>query len=147
MTRMLTHEQTLINADMMIMRTILMERHAPMLPESQPPPSAPTMLSLAKAQQMAEFFKALADASRLRLLAALTTREMCVSDLAAQVEMSESAVSHQLRLLRMMRLVRYRKEGRKVFYALDDSHILDLYQTVEAHLDEDEGTAAQLSED
>ncbi len=96
-------------------------------------------LSLPKAQQMAEFFKALADPSRLRLLSALTQRELCVSDLAALVEMSESAVSHQLRSLRALRLVRYRKEGRKVFYALDDRCILTLYQTVSAHLAEAEG--------
>ncbi|MEO0947977.1 MAG: metalloregulator ArsR/SmtB family transcription factor, partial [Cyanobacteria bacterium J06641_5] len=65
-------------------------------------------LSVSRAQEMAEFFKTLADANRLRLLAALTKQEMCVSDLAGLVEMSESAVSHQLRLLRMMRLVRTR---------------------------------------
>ena len=93
-------------------------------------------LSVAKAQEMAEFFKTLADANRLRLLAALTKQEACVSDLATLVAMSESAVSHQLRLLRMMRLVRSRKVGRKVFYSLDDNHILDLYQTVKAHLEE-----------
>ena len=85
---------------------------------------------------MAEFFGVLADANRLRLLSILAERELSVSDLAAIAEMSESAVSHQLRTLRAMRLVRYRKQGRNVFYALDDSHILELYQTAAEHLDE-----------
>ncbi len=85
---------------------------------------------------MAEFFSVLADANRLRLLSILAEQELCVCDLAALVEMSESAVSHQLRLLRSMRLVRFRKQGRKVFYTLDDRHVLDLYRTAAEHLDE-----------
>ena len=89
-----------------------------------------------KAQRMAEFFSVLADANRLRLLSILAEQELCVCDLAALVEMSESAVSHQLRLLRSMRLVRFRKQGRKVFYTLDDRHVLDLYRTAAEHLDE-----------
>lgn len=93
-------------------------------------------LATAKAQRMAEFFSVLADANRLRLLSVLAEQELCVCDLAALVEMSESAVSHQLRLLRSMRVVRYRKQGRKVFYTLDDRHVFDLYQTAAEHLDE-----------
>ena len=93
-------------------------------------------LSMSKAQRMAEFFGVLADPNRLRLLSILAKRELCVYDLAALAEMSESAVSHQLRTLRTMRVVRYRKQGRNVFYTLDDSHILDLYQTAAEHLDE-----------
>ncbi len=95
-----------------------------------------TPLSMPKAQRMAEFFGVLADANRLRLLSVLAKQELCVYDLAALVEMSESAVSHQLRTLRTMRVVRYRKQGRNVFYTLDDSHILDLYRTAADHLDE-----------
>lgn len=95
-----------------------------------------TPLSLSKAQRMAEFFGVLADANRLRLLSVMADRELCVYDLAELVEMSESAVSHQLRTLRAMRVVRYRKQGRNVFYTLDDCHILDLYRTVAEHLDE-----------
>ena len=93
-------------------------------------------LSMSKAQRMAEFFGVLADPNRLRLLSIMAKRELCVYDLAAIAEMSESAVSHQLRTLRTMRVVRYRKQGRNVFYTLDDSHILDLYQTAAEHLDE-----------
>jgi ArsR family transcriptional regulator, lead/cadmium/zinc/bismuth-responsive transcriptional repressor len=90
-----------------------------------------------KAQRMAEFFSFLGDANRLRILSVLTEKELCVSDLAAILEMSESAVSHQLRNLRAMRLVSYRKQGRNVFYRLHDSHILSLYQAVAEHLDEE----------
>ncbi|MGB5962845.1 MAG: metalloregulator ArsR/SmtB family transcription factor [Coleofasciculaceae cyanobacterium] len=93
-------------------------------------------LSIDKAQQMAEFFSLLGDANRLRIVSILALRELCVCDLAAALEMSESAVSHQLRTLRAMRLVSYRKRGRKVFYRLLDHHVLELYHTVAEHLDE-----------
>ncbi|WP_413162639.1 ArsR/SmtB family transcription factor [Capilliphycus salinus ALCB114379] len=93
-------------------------------------------LSVEKAQRMAEFFSLLGDANRLRLLSVLAKREQCVCDLAAILEMSESAVSHQLRSLRALRLVSYRKQGRKVYYRLLDRHVLDLYQAVAEHLDE-----------
>ena len=94
------------------------------------------ILSSEKAQRMAEFFSLLGDANRLRILSALAVRELCVCDLAAAVKMSESAVSHQLRLLRAMRLVSYRKQGRNVFYCLKDGHVLNLYREVAEHLDE-----------
>ncbi len=96
----------------------------------------PEMLPLEKAQQMAEFFGTLADPTRLRLLSVLATKELCVCELATILKMSESAVSHQLRLLRTMRLVSYRKEGRNVYYSLADSHIVNLYRSVAEHLDE-----------
>ena len=69
----------------------------------------------------------LGDPTRLRLISALTGQELCVGDLAAAVGMSESAVSHQLRGLRQMRLVRVRKAGRQIFYTLDDHHIEELF--------------------
>ncbi|PMB16104.1 transcriptional regulator [Fischerella thermalis CCMEE 5282] len=98
------------------------------------------VLSSEKAQRMAEFFSFLGDANRLRILSLLAEKEFCVSDLAATLDMSESAVSHQLRNLRAMRLVNYRKQGRRVFYRLHDNHVLHLYQAVAEHLDEkDEG--------
>ena len=96
------------------------------------------LLSVEKAQRMAEFFSLLGDANRLRILSALAKQELCVCDLAAIVKMSESAVSHQLRTLRAMRLVSYRKQGRNVFYYLKDSHVLNLYREVAEHLDEPE---------
>jgi len=73
-------------------------------------------------------FKALSDPSRVRIISALAHTELCVYDLAATLGMSQSAVSHQLRSLRELRLVRYRKEGRNVYYQLDDEHIQDLFQ-------------------
>ncbi|WP_421654993.1 ArsR/SmtB family transcription factor [Leptothermofonsia sp. ETS-13] len=94
------------------------------------------ILSVEKSQRMAEFFSLLGDANRLRILSALAVQELCVCDLAAAVKMSESAVSHQLRALRAMRLVGYRKQGRNVFYYLKDSHVLNLYREVAEHLDE-----------
>lgn len=96
------------------------------------------VLSTQKAQRMAEFFSLLGDANRLRLLSVLADRELCVCDLAAALNMSESAVSHQLRALRAMRLVSYRKQGRQVFYSLLDRHVLELYKAVAEHLDEAE---------
>jgi DNA-binding transcriptional ArsR family regulator len=88
---------------------------------------------------LAETFSALADPTRVRILDALSHGELCVCDLAALVRMSESAVSHQLRLLRTMRLVRPRREGRMVFYALDDRHIITLFRMALRHVQETGG--------
>lgn len=96
------------------------------------------LLSVEKAQRMSEFFSLLGDANRLRILSALAIQELCVCDLAAAVKMTESAVSHQLRTLRSMRLVGYRKQGRNVFYYLKDHHVFNLYREVAEHLDEEE---------
>ena len=98
----------------------------------------PQLLPMTKAQQMAEIFGVLADPNRLRLLSALVNQELCVCDLAVAAKMSESAVSHQLRILRTMHLVSYRREGRNVYYGLADSHIINLYHEVAAYLDEPE---------
>jgi DNA-binding transcriptional ArsR family regulator len=75
---------------------------------------------------LAETFRTLGDPTRVRILDALSHGELCVCDLAALVRMSESAVSHQLRVLRNLRLVKPRRDGRMVFYALDDRHVVDL---------------------
>lgn len=96
----------------------------------------PEILAMPEAQRMAEFFGVLADPNRLRLLSALANQELCVCDLAAGLKMGESAVSHQLRVLRAMRLVTYRKEGRNVYYSLADSHVVNLYREVAEHLNE-----------
>jgi DNA-binding transcriptional ArsR family regulator len=77
---------------------------------------------------LADLFSALSDPTRLRIISVLLESEMNVGDLAAQLEMSESAVSHQLRGLRHMKLVRSRKNGRQVYYALDDDHVAKLYR-------------------
>jgi len=96
----------------------------------------PEVLGTEKAQRMAEFFSALSDPHRLKLLSALAQQELCVCDLAAAVKMGESAVSHQLRVLRSQRLVKYRRQGRNVYYGLADDHVMALYREVAEHLDE-----------
>lgn len=103
------------------------------------------ILNAEKAQRMAEFFSLLGDCNRLRILSVLAQEELCVCDLAKIVNMSESAVSHQLRTLRAMRLVSYQKSGRKVFYRLLDRHVLELYRSVAEHLDEDSSSDAYRS--
>ena len=80
-----------------------------------------------KAIQLAELFSALSDTSRVRLISLLIEGEMGVSALADGLQMTESAVSHQLRGLRQMHLVRARKSGRQVFYSLDDDHVTRLF--------------------
>jgi ArsR family transcriptional regulator, lead/cadmium/zinc/bismuth-responsive transcriptional repressor len=96
----------------------------------------PEVLETEKAQHMAAFFSALSDPHRLKLLSALAQQELCVCDLAAAVKMGESAVSHQLRVLRSQRLVKYRRQGRNVCYSLADDHIMTIYRAVAEHLDE-----------
>jgi ArsR family transcriptional regulator, lead/cadmium/zinc/bismuth-responsive transcriptional repressor len=83
---------------------------------------------------MAELFATFGDPTRLRILAALSGGELCVCDLAATVGQSDSAVSHQLRLLRGLGLVRSRRDGRLVYYALDDDHIDTLYRQALEHV-------------
>ena len=80
------------------------------------------------AAQVAELFSALGDTSRIRIIGLLSHSEMNVGQLADRVGLSQSAVSHHLRHLRQMRLVRTRKDGRHVFYHLDDEHIMDIFR-------------------
>ena len=87
-------------------------------------------------QGLADTFSALSDPTRVRILDALSHGELCVCDLAAVLSLSQSAVSHQLRLLRGMRLVRPRRDGRIVFYSLDDQHIMSLFRQTLQHVEE-----------
>ena len=84
---------------------------------------------------LADLFSALSDPTRLRIISVLLEGEMNVGDIAAQLGMTESAVSHQLRGLRQLRLVRTRKNGRQVYYTLDDDHIAELYRLGLDHVD------------
>jgi len=86
------------------------------------------------ASDVAELFRALSDTSRIKLLATLVGGETNVGALADAAGISESAVSHHLRSLRQLRIVRARKEGRQVFYALADQHIIDLFLRGVAHI-------------
>lgn len=85
---------------------------------------------------IAETFRVLGDPTRVRILDALSAGDLCVCDIAALVDMSESAVSHQLRWLRTMRLVKPRRAGRQVFYSVDDHHILELLNLASTHVTE-----------
>jgi ArsR family transcriptional regulator, lead/cadmium/zinc/bismuth-responsive transcriptional repressor len=87
-------------------------------------------------EALADTFRALGDPTRVRILDALSHGELCVSDIATLVGISESAASHQLRLLRGMRLVRPRRAGRLVYYAVDDQHILELLHQAMTHVQE-----------
>lgn len=75
---------------------------------------------------LSELFKSFGDQTRLKILFALSEKEMCVCDLAALLEMSQSAISHQLRVLRNVRLVKHQKEGKVVYYSLDDEHVKEI---------------------
>jgi len=89
-------------------------------------------------QGLADTFSALGDPTRVRILDALSHGELCVCDLAAVLGVSQSAVSHQLRLLRGMRLVKPRRDGRVVFYALDDQHIMSIFKQTLQHVEEEQ---------
>lgn len=106
------------------------------------PNEAATRASLALPDEitsgrLAEFFSAFADPGRVRIVIALRAAgELCVRDLAAVVGSSESAISHQLKILRLMRLIAARNDGRLVYYRLDDDHILDILNAGMNHLTE-----------
>ena len=85
---------------------------------------------------LADVFQMLASPSRLRIVEALAARELCVCDLSEAVGVSQSAVSHHLRHLRQLRLVRFRKEGRMAYYRLDDDHVTTLFETGMEHVRE-----------
>ncbi len=93
------------------------------------------------AHELAGLFQVMADATRLRIVSLLAERELCVCDIAAALEMTQSAVSHQLRVLRMMQLVKFRRQGRMAYYSLDDDHVLKLYTQGLDHLGHTSGGA------
>ena len=98
------------------------------------------LLTARTVEGLAETFRVLGDPTRVRILDALAGGELCVCDIASLVNISESAVSHQLRLLRGMRLVRPRRAGRLVYYAVDDHHILELMKQAMTHVEEQAAT-------
>lgn len=98
----------------------------------------PRLLGSASVEAIAEVFKLLGDPTRVRLVDALTHGERCVCDLATLAGLSESAVSHQLRLLRAARLVRVRRTGRLAYYSLDDHHVVGLLHDTRKHVEEEQ---------
>ena len=85
---------------------------------------------------LAEFFKVFGDSTRIRILSALSAAEVCVCDLAEALGMTQSAVSHQLRILKQNRLVKNRREGKSVFYSLADSHVRTILDQGREHIEE-----------
>lgn len=85
---------------------------------------------------LAELFKVFGDTTRIKILWALVESEMCVCDIAALLNMTQSAISHQLRVLKQARLVKYKKEGKVVYYSLDDEHVGQIFDQGLAHINE-----------
>lgn len=83
---------------------------------------------------IADFFKVFGDSTRIKILYALLNREMCVGDLVEALDMNQSAISHQLRVLRQNDLVKFRKDGKAVIYSLDDEHVTLLLQQGICHI-------------
>lgn len=87
-------------------------------------------------QGLTETFQVLSDPTRLKIAMALAKEELCVCDIAALLGVTDSAISHQLRLLKNLRLVKFRKDGKMVYYSLDDEHIEDLIRIATRHISE-----------
>jgi ArsR family transcriptional regulator len=92
------------------------------------------MLEKKQLSAVSEFFKVLGDETRMKIINALAHEELCVSDLAAALEMTQSAVSHQLKLLRMAHQVKARREGKSIYYSLDDQHVIDILEEALIHI-------------
>lgn len=86
--------------------------------------------------EMAELFKVFGDSTRMKIISALLEDELCVGDIAVLTNSTPSAISHQLRVLKQTKLVKYRKEGKIVYYSLDDEHVREIYQKGREHIEE-----------
>lgn len=95
---------------------------------------------------LTKFFKIFADETRLKIIAALSISELCVLDICSVLNMTKSAVSHQLSTLRQMRVVKSRKEGRSVFYSLDDEHVSQVFEMGLAHIVHTKGKGEEEDE-
>lgn len=85
---------------------------------------------------LAEFFKVFGDSTRIKILNSLMQRELCVCDIAEITNSTPSAISHQLRVLKQAKLVKYRKDGKSVIYSLDDDHIREIFEKGREHIEE-----------
>ena len=92
------------------------------------------MLEEKQLSAVSEFFKVLGDETRMKIINALSHGELCVSDIAAALGMTQSAVSHQLKLLRMANQVKARREGKSIYYSLDDQHVIDILEEALIHI-------------
>jgi ArsR family transcriptional regulator len=111
--------------DCNIIHTDIVERVKRQMPEEEP------------IYEVADLFKVFGDSTRARIICALSISELCVCDLAALLDMSQSAVSHQLRTLKQARIVKNRRSGKVVYYSLDDEHIKELFNVAFDHVMED----------
>lgn len=89
-----------------------------------------------KIDEMCDFFKSLSDLTRMKIVLTISSGEICVNDIAAKINMTKSAVSHQLAYLKRLRLIKSRKEGKEVFYSLDDEHVNLLINSAWEHVNE-----------
>lgn len=96
---------------------------------------------------LSDFFKNFGDSTRLKIVSALMSGELCVADICEVLEMSTSAVSHQLRILRQAKMVRSRRDGKQVYYSIDDNHVGILYSVGLAHLNEEENKEENKKEE
>lgn len=87
-------------------------------------------------QELSELFKVFGDGTRIKIIYALSKAEMCVCDISAFTNMTQSAISHQLKILRQAKLVKYRREGKTIFYSLDDEHIKEIFNMGLLHVNE-----------
>lgn len=95
-----------------------------------------TMPEEERLYDLAELFKVFGDTTRIKIINALFTSEMCVCDIAVLLNMTQSAISHQLRVLKQARLVKYRRDGKIVYYSLDDEHIKQIFDQGLLHITE-----------
>lgn len=106
--------------------------HSELLEQSQKNiPDDDTLITLS------DLFKVLGDMTRVKILSALLKNELCVCDLSEIIGMGQSAVSHQLRVLRASKIVKYRREGKSIFYSIDDDHIRMLFEIALSHINEE----------
>ena len=96
-------------------------------------------LSFDEIMEMSDMFKLFADSSRLKIICSILNNELCVCDLCEILELTQSNVSHQLQLLRTSKLVKYRKEGKQVYYSLKDEHIEKIIKMALEHIREEKG--------
>lgn len=88
-----------------------------------------------KADEMAAFYKVIGDKTRVKILYTLVDGELCVQEIASRLEMTHSAISHQLAKLKKYRLLKSRREGKEIYYSLDDDHVLEIFQLTLTHLE------------
>ncbi|MFV0466827.1 MAG: ArsR/SmtB family transcription factor [Lachnospiraceae bacterium] len=93
------------------------------------------ILSNELVSKLSSFFKVLGDETRVRIIYALSQKELCVNDLSEILDMSQSAVSHQLKLLKMEKQVKARRDGKNIFYSLDDQHVVTVIEQARNHME------------